>query len=353
MDSPAVAETLLCRGCGTHVARALLSCPTCHRLIHSDELKRLAQDADHAARNADPSRALASWRSALELLPAGSRQHALITEKIATLSREVDTLLPPAVPQPASSAVPSHGGWVKGGAAGLGAIALFAWKFKVVLIFVLTKLKLLLLGLTKASTVFSMFAALGVYWSVWGWKFALGVVLCTYVHEMGHVAALKRFGIAATAPMFLPGIGAIVRLKQYPADAREDARVGLAGPLWGLAASLAVYVAHLGTGWGSLAAIAEVNAWINLFNLLPLGSLDGGRGFRAMSRSYRWAAVAAIAVMWAVSAEPMMVLLLLVGAFRAIAGPGCDKPDRMALAQYVFLVAALGLLCLVPVPIEM
>src|SRR5439155_143942 len=83
-----------------------------------------------------------------------------------------------------------------------------------------------LLGLTKASTLFTMLLSAGVYWAAWGWKFALGVVLSIYVHEMGHVQALQRYGIKATAPMFIPGVGAVVRLKQYPASPR-DARVGL------------------------------------------------------------------------------------------------------------------------------
>src|SRR3989454_12639768 len=81
-----------------------------------------------------------------------------------------------------------------------------------------------------------MLLSAGVYWAAWGWKFALGVVLSIYVHEMGHVQALQRYGIKATAPMFIPGVGAVVRLKQYPASPREDARVGLAGPLGGLGA---------------------------------------------------------------------------------------------------------------------
>jgi len=88
-----------------------------------------------------------------------------------------------------------------------------------------------------------------LYWTIWGWKFALGVVLSIYIHEMGHVQALQRYGIKATAPMFIPGLGAVIRLKQYPADAREDARVGLAGPLWGLGA-LAAYVVYRATGVG-------------------------------------------------------------------------------------------------------
>jgi len=99
----------------------------------------------------------------------------------------------------------------------------------VVALFALTKAKFLLLGLTKLSTLGSMLAFLGVYWSMFGWKFALGFVLCIYVHEMGHVAELRRFGIAASAPMFIPGLGAFVSLKQLPANVMQDSRVGWPG----------------------------------------------------------------------------------------------------------------------------
>src|SRR5256885_5819705 len=108
--------------------------------------------------------------------------------------------------------------------------------------------------------------------------FAFGLVLSIYIHEMGHVQALQRYGIKATAPMFIPGFGAVIRLKQYPADAREDARVGLAGPLWGLGAALAAYAVYRATGVGVWGAIAHMGALVNLFNLVPVWQLDGARG---------------------------------------------------------------------------
>src|SRR3989449_3180384 len=98
--------------------------------------------------------------------------------------------------------------------------------------------------------------------------------------------------------MFIPGVGAVVRLKQYPASPREDARVGLAGPLWGLGAAAAAYAAYLGTGGGIWAAIAHFGAWVNLFNLVPVWQLDGGRGFPALTRRQRGIAAAGIAPMW-------------------------------------------------------
>ena len=84
-----------------------------------------------------------------------------------------------------------------------------------------------------------MFAFFGVYWSIYGWPLALGLVLSIYVHEMGHVAMLRRLGIAASAPMFIPGVGALVMLKQHVTDPLIDAKIGLAGPVWGLGAALA------------------------------------------------------------------------------------------------------------------
>src|SRR5207253_3148688 len=112
----------------------------------------------------------------------------------------------------------------------------------------LSKVKFLLLGLTKASTIISMFAFFGLYWSTFGWPLALGLVVSIYIHEMGHVAMLRRLGIASSAPMFIPGVGALVMLKQHVDDPRTDARIGLAGPVWGLGAGLAALGVHAATG---------------------------------------------------------------------------------------------------------
>src|SRR5439155_20796972 len=179
------------------------------------------------------------------------------------------------LPTGAIPVAPSAGNKAPGlrAATGVGAIGLLLWK-----------LKALLLGLTKGTTLFSMLLSLGVYWTAWGWKFALGLVLSIYVHEMGHVAALRRYGIRASAPMFIPGVGAVIRAQQSPANPIEDARVGLAGPIWGLGAALASLGLYLVTDWPICLAMARVGAWINLFNLLPLWPLDGGRGFQSLPR---------------------------------------------------------------------
>jgi Zn-dependent protease len=141
--------------------------------------------------------------------------------------------------------------------------------------------------------------------------------------------------------MFVPGIGAFVRMEQYPVSPREDARVGLAGPMWGLFAAAAAWAGALITGWPSWAAIARAAAWLNLFNLLPLGSLDGGRGFRSLSRAQRWLLVGCFVLAWGISHEALLGLIGIVAAARA----GLDQaaePDRGVLGQFSFLVLALA-----------
>ena len=336
---------MLCVACGTEVAPSLLSCPLCQALVHADELKTLSREAGEAEADR-PAEALVLWRRALGLLPPDSRQSQAISGRIEALGQRVERE-PQAAGQPGKPR--SFGAaWKSGG--GLAALGLLAWKLKAVLFFALTKAKLLLLGLTKIGTLSSMLLALGVYWTVFGWKFALGLIGSIYVHEMGHVAALRRFGIPASAPMFIPGIGAFVRLNQRPASPREDARVGLAGPIWGLGAAVAAYGIYRWTGWPIWAAIARVGAWINLFNLLPVWQLDGGRGFHALSRGQRIAAAAALAAMWVVTKEGLLILLLLAAGFRAFGAQSVERGDRVALAQYVLLVVALSAMCLLEVP---
>jgi len=328
-----------CPDCATEWGSGLLACPGCQRLVHGETLRKLAEEAETAARAGNAQSSLASWRRALELLPAGSRQHAVLTEKVVALSREVEKA-GPAPSEPAAGS--GRARWV----GTLGVVGLLLWKFKFVAVLVLSKAKLLLLGLTKLPTLLSALASFGVYWTVWGWRFALGLIATMYVHEMGHVFALRRYGIRATAPMFVPGLGAFVRMEQYPVSPREDARVGLAGPMWGLAAAAATWVVAVATGWPSWAAVARTAAWLNLFNLLPIASLDGGRGFRSLSRAQRWVLVGCLALAWGFSHEAILGLLGIVAALRAGFGQA-GEPDNGVLAQFAFLVLALAGLCVV------
>ncbi|HEU4828188.1 MAG TPA: site-2 protease family protein [Gemmatimonadales bacterium] len=329
----------ICASCGTELAPTLLRCPACGALAHPAELSRLARDAQEHEASGRREEALGAWRMALALLPTDAPQADPIRRRVTTLV-EAGAGTDAAAKPPDS--LRRFGPWLFG-------LLLILWKFKFILVFALTKAKFLLLGLTKATTLLSMVAAAGVYWSLWGWKFALGIVGSIYIHEMGHVAALRHFGIRASAPMFIPGFGAVVRLHQHPATVGEDARVGLAGPLWGLGAALAALGIHLATGAPIWAAIARFGAWVNLFNLLPFWQLDGGRGFRALSRRQRWMAAAALGGIWFLTAEPLLFLLGLAAIANALSQAPEEGDDAM-LGLYAALALLLALLSRLPVP---
>jgi Zn-dependent protease len=346
----------ICSACGGEIAPSLLSCPSCHRLVHAGRLKELAERAQTAEAEGDPSGALTAWREAIALLPPETRQYASIADRITRLGREVEA--GPAPPRPAQPSQrdsnQAHGSSrFSGGAASgiIATLALAAWKFKFLAVALLTKGKILLLGLTKASTFFSMFAMVGVYWTIFGGWLALGLVLSIYVHEMGHVVALVRYGVAASAPLFVPGLGAMIRLNQALIDPKQDARVGLAGPIWGTGAALFCAAVFFLTHQPIWAALAYLGGFINLFNLLPFWQLDGGRAFHSLNRSQRWLAVAVIAAAWALTDEGILVLLLAVGAYKAAIDKPSKEPDAPVLAQYAILVMVLSALVKLPVPI--
>ena len=263
-------------------------------------------------------------------LPAGTRQRDAAEAKIRDLSAHVE----------AGGAAKGQPWWKR--ASALGPVGVAAA--------ILGKAKFLLLGFTKLGTVLSFAVGLSVYWALWGWKFAACFLLSIYVHEMGHVAALQRFGIPASAPTFIPGLGAFVRLKQHPASAREDARVGLAGPVWGLGASLFALALYAWTGNALWAAVARAGAWVNLFNLIPVWQLDGSRGIRSLNRMQVWMLAVVSAAMWMAVEDGMLVLLTLALAFRAYTKRDDPEPDWAGLMQFCGLIVTLSLLCLIPMP---
>jgi Zn-dependent protease len=340
-----------CPECGALAAPDLLSCDSCGRLVHSATLKKLAADAEAAEKAGDLSTALTAWRDTLELLPPNTRQHAVILQRIQALSGRVDE----------GGASQQGSAWKKG-AAGLSGLALLLFKFKSVALIVLTKGKFLLLGLTKAPTLFSMLISMWYYFVLWGWKFAIGFVVCMYIHEMGHVWMLRRFGIRATAPMFIPGLGALVRLEQYPVTAVEESRTGLAGPLWGLGAAAVCYAVYVATGLEYWGALAQSGGVINLFNLIPVWQLDGGHGLKSLSKGQRWLLAVVVGATFyftgTVSADHEVqrqnFLLAIIGIcalVRAVAGDAPKQRDDLGLFQFALLIITLGALASIDLPL--
>jgi Zn-dependent protease len=163
-----------------------------------------------------------------------------------------------------------------GAAAGVAAVAAkFATALKAALL-ALPKLKLL----TTAGTALVSVAA---YALIWGWSFAVGFVVLLFVHEMGHVLQLRREGIRASSPMFIPFLGAVIASRSLGENALAEARVGLAGPVLGsLGAAVCLAIAEVSAS-DLFRALAYVGFFLNLFNLIPVVPLDGGRAMAAMA----------------------------------------------------------------------
>src|SRR5215218_1071610 len=170
---------------------------------------------------------------------------------------------------------PDHRGLRRRLGAGLVALVAVAAKAKSLLL-LLPKLKLL-------TTFGSMLVSIAAYAVLFGFPFAVGFVLLLLLHEMGHVIQLRREGIKASAPMFIPFLGAVIAAKSMGKDAAAEARVGLAGPVLGTLASLVPLALWLLTGSDFWRALAFVGFFLNLFNLLPVLPLDGGRAMAALS----------------------------------------------------------------------
>jgi Zn-dependent protease len=303
------------------------------------ELEQLAISARQAESRGDFTEELRLWRQAMDLVPRGSEEFDIINARVQVLSARVDAGRAPAEPHPS---------WVKKFGP-LGPVLLLLWKFKTFLLLALSKGKLLLLGLGKFSTFGSMLLSVLAYTAAYGWRFAVGIVASIYVHEMGHVWALRQFGFAASPPMFIPFFGAIVRMKQHPANPVEDARVGLAGPIWGTAFAIGAFLFYMLTDEQAIGAIAHFAAWINLFNLLPVWQLDGARGFKALSKQQRIIIVVLMVAIGYLLGESFLYILAALGAVKVFSGDAPEAGDAKTMIQFCGLLLVLAMLMAVPI----
>jgi Zn-dependent protease len=312
-----VDTALACNECGTLLDPSALSCPSCHALTRAKELEALATQAREAEARGDVDGARARWEQSALLLPPDTVQYRAIRAHLEKLK-------------------PPETAWWKKGAAGIGPALLLLF----------TKGKLLLLGLTKLSTLLSMLAFAGVYWALYGWTFAVGMVISIYIHEMGHVITLREYGIPASAPMFIPGFGAFIRLKQLHITPIQDARVGLAGPIYGFGAGAAALAGGYITGAKAWDAIAHFGAVINLFNLIPVWQLDGGRGFASQTRQQRLIILLGAVACWWLTGQVIFGLITIGAGYRLFTKDAAQEPDNVGMFQFLGLLAALSVVAL-------
>jgi Zn-dependent protease len=208
----------------------------------------------------------------------------------------------------------------------------------------------------KFKTLATMLLSIGAYAIEWGWLFALGFVLLIFVHEMGHAVALRSEGIPAGAPVFIPFVGAFVAMQGQPRDAGVEARVAIAGPVAGSLAAWAVLGAGLALEQRLLVALGHTAVLLNLFNLVPVSPLDGGRIAGAFTRTY-WVVGYAVGIaVLLVTGSPILLVVLVVGLFTLWRRwrdpvPGYDAlPGRqrtlIALAYAALVLGLMGTLSL-------
>lgn len=161
---------------------------------------------------------------------------------------------------------------------------------------------------TGGTMLLSMLA----YSWIFGWRYAVGFVLLIFVHEMGHYLAARQRGLAVGAPTFVPFVGAWIEMKQLPHDMETEAYVGFAGPLAGTLAALACYVLARETDSRLLLALAYSGCMLNLFNLIPVSPLDGGRITAIISPKVWLIGVPLLAALFFYRPSPMLILIAVL-----------------------------------------
>jgi Zn-dependent protease len=216
---------------------------------------------------------------------------------------------------------PSNNTWKGFGAGAIGLGVILA-KFKSIWVLLLS---VKWIGLLFSSKILlsglGFFASIWFYALFWGWKFAVVFVLLILIHELGHAAAMRFYGVPASLPYFIPGLGAMIKMRGRPSSQLEESYIALAGPLTGTLASLACYAYGEATGDRFWTALAYTGFFLNLFNLFPVLPLDGGRVVGAISPRI-WIfglvamIVAAVAFRWF---NPLMLILVVFSVPQAIA----------------------------------
>jgi Zn-dependent protease len=211
---------------------------------------------------------------------------------------------PPPADPPFQSPVQEHRGPLRrlgGGIVGGGLLALkFLGQFAILL---------------KFKFLFTFAIAVGAYALFWGWWFGLGFAVLLLVHELGHVIWLRREGISASLPVFIPFMGAFVAMKEMPRNAYVEAKVGLAGPVLGSAGALVTLLLAEQINSNLLRALAYLGFFLNLFNLIPVVPLDGGRAVSALHPGFWFAGLFAMAFLFFKYHSPILLLVLAFACF--------------------------------------
>ena len=303
-----------CPRCAREIPAGALECPQCRTLVHGDQMEQLAAHARAMEAHGDFQEAREKWLACLSLLPAHSLQADWIDKHVAELGRGTSPQI-----SPASNSAPQ---WAKK-LGPLGPIILALLKFKSLLSFV---------------------AFFGFYWTIWGAKFGIGFAVLILIHEMGHFIDIKRRGLPADMPMFLPGFGAYVKWNALGVSLETRAAVSLAGPFAGALSAGLCYLLWHQTGYGLWAALARTGAWFNALNLIPLWIFDGSSATNALSKLERAVVLLVSAALGYALGEWVFGLVAAGMGIRLFTR---DAPEEQSNATAAYFVAVLTGLALV------
>jgi Zn-dependent protease len=313
-----------CKRCSQELTPGALVCEQCHALVHSEELERLSAEAKALEARGDLRQARERWLAALPLLPPTSTQADWIKQHARALDAGADEA-PAAGPidnkwaQPQGPAEPVA---ERAGKNTSPPTARFRW-----------------------TSVLSFLAFVGIYSAASGAKFGVGFAVLILIHEMGHFIDIKRRGLPADMPVFLPGLGAYVRWQAMGVSLETRAAVSLAGPLAGFFASVACAVIWWQTGTPLWAALARVGAMLNVLNLIPVWVLDGGQAALALSKTERIVLMAAAVVLGLALGQRLFLLVALGAGYRAFFSKDLPAhPSRATTVYFVAVLTALGVI---------
>ena len=185
---------------------------------------------------------------------------------------------------------------------------------------------------------------LGVYWSLYGFVFAAGFAVQILIHEMGHYIDIKRRGLPADLPLFVPGLGAFVRWNALGVSLETRAAVSLAGPLAGAIAAAFCAGMWLATGEGIWAALARSGAWLNLLNLIPVFGLDGAHAFLAITRAQRALLLASSTVLFFLVGDGILLLIAIGAGWRLFTNDFPERPAVFSMGYFAAVLCALSAL---------
>jgi Zn-dependent protease/uncharacterized Zn finger protein (UPF0148 family) len=311
-----------CPNCSQDLQPGTVACPVCHTLVHAVELDALAREARalEAAKKIVEAREI--WNRSLAMLPPDSKQAEWVRGRMGFLEK--------AQAAAAENERPSNHAWARR-LGPLGPIAI-----------VLAKSKGALLAIFKLKFLFSFFSFVAFYVTFFGWRYGLGIAVSVLIHEMGHYVDIKRRGLPAEMPVFIPGIAAYVRWDAMGVTLRQRAQVSLAGPLAGWIAAACCFVFYSQTHDPLWAALARTGAVLNLLNLIPVPFLDGGQAVNALGQVERAALLTVALALWLFTGEGIFFLVSAGVAWRLFTKDKPAQDDWSSWAYYAAVLIALG-----------